>query len=63
MAPPTNVTSPAHLQELLGADLKKLSILNFHAEWAEQCKQMDEVTRELAKKYPQALFLEVRYSL
>jgi thiol-disulfide isomerase/thioredoxin len=54
------VSSPEHLQEQLSIDLNRVSVLSFHAEWAEPCKQMNEVVRELAKKYPQALFLEVR---
>lgn len=59
MSAVVQITSPEHLQEQLGADLNRLSILSFRAEWAEPCKQMDEVVRELAKKYQQALFLEV----
>ena len=53
------VTSNAHFQEALGKDLQRTSLVNFWAPWAEPCKQMNEVVRELAKKYPQTQFLEV----
>ncbi|KAF8071499.1 glutaredoxin [Lyophyllum atratum] len=53
------VTSPTHFQELLSADLNRVSLINFWAPWAEPCKQMNEVVKELAKKYPAALVLDV----
>ncbi|KAF8963094.1 thioredoxin [Flammula alnicola] len=53
------VTSPTHFQELLSQDLNKVSVINFWAEWAEPCKQMNEVALELARKHPAALFLQV----
>ncbi|KIY52068.1 glutaredoxin [Fistulina hepatica ATCC 64428] len=53
------ITSPAHFQELLSADLTRVSLINFWAPWAEPCQQMNEVVRELAKKHPKALFLQV----
>ncbi|PPR04812.1 hypothetical protein CVT24_007072 [Panaeolus cyanescens] len=53
------VTSSAHFQDLLNADLNRVSIINFWAPWAAPCQQMNDVTRELAKKYPAALFLQV----
>ncbi|KIY68143.1 glutaredoxin [Cylindrobasidium torrendii FP15055 ss-10] len=53
------VTAPEHLQTLLSSDLNRVSLLNFWAEWAEPCKQMNEVVKELAKKYPQLLTLEI----
>jgi thiol:disulfide interchange protein len=62
MASPSNyhvVTSPEHLQDLLGRDLNVVGVLNFRADWAEPCKQMDVVAKELASKYSRALFLEV----
>jgi thiol-disulfide isomerase/thioredoxin len=43
----------------MSADLKRISIVNFWAPWAEPCKNMNEVVKELAKKYPAALFLQV----
>jgi len=62
MAAPQNlvhVTSPAHFQESLAADLQRVSLINFWAPWAEPCKQMNEVVFELAKKYPNMLALQV----
>ncbi|KAF5345662.1 hypothetical protein D9757_014212 [Collybiopsis confluens] len=53
------ITSPAHFQELLSSDLNRVSVLNFWADWAEPCKQMNAVTLELAKKYPSVLFLQI----
>jgi thioredoxin-like negative regulator of GroEL len=53
------VKSPEQFQELLSADLKRISIINFWAPWAEPCRQMNELVQELAKKYQAALFLQV----
>ncbi|KAK0199412.1 glutaredoxin [Desarmillaria ectypa] len=53
------VTSPSHFQELLSADLTRVSLINFWAEFAEPCEQMNEVVFELSKKYPAVLFLQV----
>ena len=53
------VESPDHFKELLSADLKRISIINFWTPWAEPCHEMNKVVEELAKKYPAALFLQV----
>ena len=53
------VESPAHFQEILSADLERVSLLNFWAPWAEPCKDMNEVVLELGKKYPSLLVLQV----
>ncbi|KAJ3732388.1 glutaredoxin [Lentinula guzmanii] len=53
------VTSPSQFQQLLSTDLKRVSVLNFWAAWAEPCKQINAVTIELAKKYPSILFLQI----
>lgn len=53
------ITSPSHFQELLSADLNRVSLINFWAPWAAPCEQMNEVVAELAKKYPVALVLQV----
>jgi len=54
-----NVTSPEHFKELLSADLKRVSLINFYAPWAALCHQMNAVVTELAKKYPELLVLQV----
>lgn len=53
------VTAPEHLQSLLSADLSRVSCLYFRADWAEPCVQMDQVVKELAKRWEQVLFLSV----
>ncbi|EPQ26362.1 uncharacterized protein PFL1_06010 [Pseudozyma flocculosa PF-1] len=61
-AAPSNlveVTSPEHFTELMQADLTRVSLLNFWAPWAEPCKQMNDVVKELALKYPQVLCLVI----
>jgi thiol-disulfide isomerase/thioredoxin len=37
-----------------------LVALNFWADWAEPCGQMNEVFKELAKKHPSVTFIQVR---
>ncbi|TRM62606.1 thioredoxin-like protein [Schizophyllum amplum] len=53
------VDSPEQFQGIMSQDLNRVSLINFWAPWAEPCKQMNEVVRELAKKYAQVQFLEV----
>lgn len=53
------IDSVEHFQSLLSADLQRISLINFWAPWAEPCKQMNEVVRELSKKYPELLVLQV----
>ncbi|EIM90737.1 glutaredoxin [Stereum hirsutum FP-91666 SS1] len=53
------ISSPEQFQEILSADLSRISLLNFWAPWAEPCTQMNEVVLELARKYPQLLVLQV----
>lgn len=53
------ITSTEQFQNLLSADLSRVSLINFWAPWAEPCKQMNEVVTELAKKYPRVLVLQV----
>lgn len=54
------VSSPEHFQSLLSEDLQRVSLINFWAPWAAPCAQMNEVVKELAKKYPKILVLQVR---
>lgn len=53
------VESAEHFQSLLSQDLERVSLINFWAPWAEPCKQMNQVVTELARKYPNALVLQV----
>jgi len=53
------VKSPDHFKSLLSADLTRVSLINFWAPWASPCHEMNTVVRELSKKYPQALVLQV----
>ncbi|TKY89144.1 hypothetical protein EX895_001675 [Sporisorium graminicola] len=53
------VTSPEHFTEIMQKDLTRVALLNFYAPWAEPCKQMNEVVREIAIKYPQVLCLAI----
>lgn len=55
------VTSPEHFTEVMQQDLNRISLLNFYAPWAEPCKQMNEVVKEIAVKYPQVLCLVVSF--
>ncbi|KAJ7650619.1 glutaredoxin [Roridomyces roridus] len=54
-----DVTSAPHFQELLSADLNRVSLLNFWAPWAAPCTQMNAVVAELAKKHPAILALNI----
>ena len=54
-----DVHSPDHFKELLSADLSRVSLLNFWAPWAAPCAQMNEVVRELGRKYPSLLVLMI----
>jgi Grx4 family monothiol glutaredoxin len=53
------IESSKHFQDFLSEDLNRVSVINFWAPWAEPCKQMNEVARELSRKYKAALFLQV----
>ena len=54
------IDSPEQFKEVLGKDLNRVSVINFWATFADPCTQMNQVFLELAKKYPAALFLQVR---
>ncbi len=53
------IDSPERFQQVLSADLERVSVTNFWAPWAEPCKAMNEEFDKLAKKYPKVLFLNV----
>lgn len=54
-----SVTSPAHFQELLNADLERVSVLYFYADWAEPCASMTQAIAAMAEAYPAVLFLQI----
>ncbi|EIM23943.1 putative thioredoxin [Wallemia mellicola CBS 633.66] len=53
------VQSPEEFQDILSNNLNSLSVLNFWAPWAEPCQQMNQVTKELAEKYTNVVFLQI----
>ena len=53
------VNSPDHLEVLLSADLKRITIIYFWTPWAEPCHKLNNVVKELTDQYPAALFLQV----
>lgn len=54
------VTSVEEFKKLMEEDLQRTSLLSFWAPFAEPCKQMNEVVKELAKKHSGILVLSVR---
>lgn len=54
-----SVSSPEHFQELLSADLERVSVLYFYADWAEPCAQMTQAVKALSDAHPSVLFLQV----
>lgn len=57
------ITSPEHFKTELSKDLNRVSVLNFWAPWAEPCKAFNEAVEAEAKRFPSALFLNVRPGL
>lgn len=53
------VSGVDEFKSLMEADLERTSLLSFWAPWAEPCKQMNEVVKELAKKHESVLVLSV----
>ena len=53
------ITATQQFQDLLNADLNRVSLINFWAPWAEPCKQMNEEVAALAKQHPNLLVLSV----
>lgn len=46
-------------KKLVEAAGSQLVVLHFEADWAEECKQMNEVLSELSKEYKHTIFLRV----
>ena len=53
------VESSDQFRQLLSADLERVSLLYFWAEWAAPCDTMTPVVEELSKKYPKLLSLQI----
>ncbi|KAG8960428.1 monothiol glutaredoxin grx4 [Tulasnella sp. 408] len=53
------VESVEKFKSLMEADLERTSLLSFWAPWAEPCKQMNEVVKELSKKHEGVLVLSI----
>ena len=53
------VNSPTHFQELLSADLSRVSVLNFWASFAEPCTTMNAEVEKLSKDTSSILFLNI----
>ncbi|ORZ34337.1 thioredoxin-like protein [Catenaria anguillulae PL171] len=63
MTSPANLhtaTDDNHFGHLLESSVQSnVVVLNFHADWAPQCKQMNEVFAELAKLHPNVDFISI----
>jgi thioredoxin-like negative regulator of GroEL len=53
------VSSPNHFQDLLNADLERVSVLYFYADWAEPCAAMTQAIAAMAEANPSVLFLQI----
>ena len=58
-AVPIDVTSPDQFTSIMEADLGRITLINFWASWAEPCKQMNQVVKDLATKFPHIAVLNV----
>ncbi|KAF8322617.1 glutaredoxin [Clavulina sp. PMI_390] len=56
---PEHLSSPEAFKAELSKDLNKVSLLSFWASWAEPCKTMNQVVKELATKYSEILVLSI----
>uniref|UniRef100_A0A672M4N7 Thioredoxin domain-containing protein n=1 Tax=Sinocyclocheilus grahami TaxID=75366 RepID=A0A672M4N7_SINGR len=59
MANLTDATSLQQFEELLKNNSKSLTVVHFHAPWAPQCSQMNEVMAELAKEHKHTMFVKL----
>lgn len=53
------VSTVEEFKSLMEKDLERTSLLSFWAPWAKPCEQMNEVVKELSKKYENVLVLSV----
>ncbi|KAI4895198.1 hypothetical protein NFI96_023811, partial [Prochilodus magdalenae] len=59
MANLTDVATPQQFEELLKKAGKSLTVVHFHAPWAPQCSQMNDVMEELAKEHRHTMFVKL----
>uniref|UniRef100_A0A8C1PPP5 Glutaredoxin 3 n=2 Tax=Cyprinus carpio TaxID=7962 RepID=A0A8C1PPP5_CYPCA len=59
MANLTDATSLQQFEELLKNNSKSLTVVHFHAAWAPQCSQMNDVMAELAKEHKHTMFVKL----
>ncbi|XP_038161108.1 glutaredoxin 3 [Cyprinodon tularosa] len=59
MANLVEATSQKQFEEILSKAGSRLTVVHFHAAWAPQCGQMNEVMAELAKEHSSAIFLRL----
>uniref|UniRef100_A0A9J8BNC5 Glutaredoxin 3 n=1 Tax=Cyprinus carpio carpio TaxID=630221 RepID=A0A9J8BNC5_CYPCA len=59
MANLTEATSLQQFEELLKNNSKSLTVVHFHAPWAPQCSQMNDVMAELAKEHKHTMFVKL----
>uniref|UniRef100_A0A671SZT4 Thioredoxin domain-containing protein n=1 Tax=Sinocyclocheilus anshuiensis TaxID=1608454 RepID=A0A671SZT4_9TELE len=59
MANLMDATSLQQFEELLKNNSKSLTVVHFHAPWAPQCSQMNEVMAELAKEHKHTMFVKL----
>uniref|UniRef100_W5KGV5 Glutaredoxin 3 n=1 Tax=Astyanax mexicanus TaxID=7994 RepID=W5KGV5_ASTMX len=55
MANLTDAATPKQFEELLKNAGRSLTVVHFHAPWAPQCSQMNDVMKELAKEHKQTM--------
>ncbi|XP_068616490.1 glutaredoxin 3 [Brachionichthys hirsutus] len=59
MADLVEITSEQQLEDLFVKTGKCLVVVHFHASWAPQCAQMNDVMAELAKEHPHTAFVKL----
>ncbi|KAJ3376903.1 Glutaredoxin 3 [Entophlyctis sp. JEL0112] len=59
MASKTNVAAIGSDDQFAALTASGIAVANFFADWAEQCKDMNEVFDELSNKFPKLLFVKI----